>query len=40
MAASSTGYGFVLAGLGFQLLLRHPTLARCEIGASWLRFRA
>jgi hypothetical protein len=27
----------LLAGLGFRLLLRHPTLARREIGAPWLK---
>jgi hypothetical protein len=27
----------LLACLGFRLLLRHPTLARREIGASWMK---
>jgi len=27
----------LLAGLGFRLLLRHQALARCEIGAPWVK---
>ena len=34
--AGTKSYGFLLAVLGFRLLLRHPTLARREIGAPWL----
>jgi len=30
------GYGFLLAGLSFRLLLRLSTLARREIGVPWL----
>src|SRR5437867_1749082 len=32
----SKSYGLLLAVLGFRLLLRHPALARREIGVPWL----